>query len=135
MIESAGGINPLEDQLLSVREAAAKFGEIEDGPAPSYSTMMRRFHPDDPAKPRLESIIIGGRRFTTLEAILAWIAAVNGWDNGNGGATGTPVSTPKPPNGFTPLQRIRSIRRAHDQAQRKLGVQLTLEPLPLDQIV
>lgn len=133
--KSVGGIDPLNDQLMTVLEAADKFGEIENGPAPSYSTMMRRFHQDDPDKPRLESIIIGGRRYTTLEAILAWIAAVNGWEEGDEGAAGAPVPAPKPPNRPSPLQRAKSIRRSHEEAQRKLGVQPTLQPLPLDQVL
>ncbi len=135
VIVKAGGINPLEDQLLSVREAAAKFGEIENGPALSYSTMMRRFHPDDADQPVLDSIKIGGRRYTTLEAILAWIAATNGWDENDDGAAAAPVLAPKPPDRLTPLQRRKAIRRSDEEAKRQLGVMPTLQPLPLDQVL
>lgn len=47
------------DELLTIPEAGEVFAKIEGGDEPSYSTMMRRVHPKDPAKPPLGSVLIG----------------------------------------------------------------------------
>jgi hypothetical protein len=88
------------EQLLSMTEAA----KLLPG-RPAVETLWRwrtagcRGH-------RLETILFGGRRYTSREAIARFLVSING----------EPV-----PNGQTPRQRRAAIRRAEKRAER-LGV-------------
>ena len=104
-------IDLTQERPLTFNEAAAF---LPSGSRPNHSTWWRWWR-HGVRGARLETVLVGGRRFTTAEAVLRFIAA----------------TTFAAPGELPPSRTPRQRRVAHRQARRKLlAAGIASEPVP-----